>query len=145
MFCFKKETFPSYFIFTFLAMIFANSFANAQSKIPVDTISRHGIFIPDSLFNFGKVKPLHKLNHTFYFTNNTNDTVIIDKLIPSCECTTARCNKQKIFPFSKTAVTTTVDLTGVTGEKFVAIEIFLKGEDVKYDCYIQGEIIEVKK
>lgn len=126
-------------------MIFANSFAKAQSKILGDTVSRQGIFISDSLFNFGKVKPLHKLNHTFYFTNNTNDTVIIDTIIPSCECTTARCNKQKIFPFSKTAVTTTVDLTGVTGEKFVAIEMFLKGKVEIYECFIQGEIIEVKK
>ena len=145
MFCFKRETFPSYFIFTFLAIIFANGFANAQSKIFGDTVSRQGIFISDSLFTFGKVKPLHKLNHTFYFTNNTNDTVIIDKIIPSCECTTARCHKQKVFPFSKTAIIATVDLNGVTGEKFVALEIKLKGSDVIYDCYIQGEIIEIKK
>nr|MBK9650959.1 hypothetical protein [Bacteroidota bacterium] len=41
------------------------------------------------------------MNHTFYFTNNTNDTVIIDKIIPSYEFTVARCQNKKYFHFLK--------------------------------------------
>ncbi len=66
-------------------------------------------------------------------------------MIPSCECTVARSQNKNVFPYSKTAIIATVDLTEVTGEKFVAIEIFLNGKDVKYECYIQGEIIEINK
>jgi hypothetical protein len=110
----------------------ANAVSNAQPQMlsippvylsPVIgngvTIEQAGL-LSEAVYNFGVVdqSKTKTIEHVFQFRNDTRSTILIDRLVPSCGCTTAFIENTDSFPVSVKAgdtvrVNAYVDLTNL--------------------------------
>lgn len=100
-----------------LIMIFLTALTSLAEKGP-------RIKFKETSFNFGQVKQGQVLTHVFEFTNEGNETLVIEKVRSSCGCTAALVSAKKIAPGAKGELKVTFNTTGFQGRvsKYVYIE-----------------------
>jgi hypothetical protein len=65
---------------------------------------------------------------TFGFVNSGSEPVIIEKLAPSCGCTTATVPKMTIEPGERSELVTRFDITGRRGLQTKTVTVMIKGQ-----------------
>lgn len=65
---------------------------------------------------------------TFTFVNDGKEPVTIEKVVPSCGCTTASLPKMTIDPGERSQLVTRFDITGRRGLQTKTVTVHIKGE-----------------
>lgn len=84
------------------------------------------VFCPEPDKDFGVVPPGSKLEHTFLLVNPTNEPVLIRKVVPTCQCTTASVVEGKYIPANGSLpMPVTLQIPSTTGIKKAAVNMIL--------------------
>lgn len=106
-----------YFLVLVLAIAFATNIS-AQPKLSIDGLDK------DNVYSWGKVKPKdNPLKGKIKIRNTGNQTLVIEKVRPSCGCTTAPLDKDNIKPGEFATLDVSFDITGYDGSVTKGISI----------------------
>jgi len=81
-----------------------------------------------SLVDFGMVKKGEQREHTFKFTNEGTETLVIE-LVTSCHCTTLDYSTEPVPPGGKGEINAIFDSSEKTQKEQIDIDIILVNED----------------
>lgn len=88
--------------FVSLGMAYANQFPN--------------ITIPIDVWNFGEVKSGEVVEYDFVILNSGEAELVIDSVTPTCSCTKAKIDVNKIKPGKEAKLKVVLDTAGKSGE-----------------------------
>ncbi len=104
-----------------LASLLFASYAAGQTPPPANTVY---CTAPDA--DFGIVPPGKKINHSFFLVNPTDAPVLVRKVQPTCQCTTAGSIEGKTIPAHGTLeMPVTLQIPSTTGIKKAAVNMIL--------------------
>ena len=102
------------------SLFFSMAHASQQTAPPAE------VFCPEPEKNFGVVPPGAKLKHTFMLVNTTDQPVVVRKIVPTCQCTTANDVEGKIIPAKGSLpMPVTLQVPNTTGIKKAAVNMIL--------------------
>lgn len=93
--------------------------------------------------NFGKVEEGEVVSARFWLKNNTNDTIKIVSIKPSCGCTYALQSSNVVKPGDSTAVDVEFNTKGYSGEVMQLVRVKYEGKN-SGELYLKlkGEVIK---
>ena len=74
-----------------------------------------GFSTDEPIHDFGVITPWAAVSHTFHLQNAGKAALIIEEVLPSCNCTTANIEKQSVAPGESMALTVTLDPSELEG------------------------------
>lgn len=78
----------------------------------------------EDIWDFGRTKQGQVLNHVFFFTNEGDSPLVIEKVSTSCGCAAALVSDKKIEPGNKGEIKVTLNTKGYEGHvsKYIYVE-----------------------
>lgn len=99
----------------------------AENRIDIDETDDYPILS----YDFGRIEVGEHVSKTFLLTNESNDTIIVDKVLTSCECTQANVTPEKIAPNSKYKVATKF-MDTIPGDFIRSIQITFRNKNPEF-------------
>lgn len=93
----------------------------------------------DNSYDFGKIRPGAKAVHTFRLENTGTDTLRIEEILTSCECTEATVSSRQIEPGGRYDVTVSFQDT-IRGKFFREVLLKYVGIEDEISFEISGEV-----
>ncbi len=101
------------------------------------------LIIQQSEYDFGDIKQGEKVSHVFVLTNTGGDLLTITNVRPSCGCTAALPEKNKLAPGESTNLKVTFNSSGRSGKQKKLITITSNDpENPKQIITIKGVVIK---
>ena len=97
-------------ILTLSVALFFLSFVSAENKNSEDIQDPY-------IWDFGKVKQGHVLEHIFVLKNDLHNTLHIESIYTPCDCTTSEVEKKDIPPGDKAEIKVKFDTEGYSGKR----------------------------
>lgn len=91
--------------------------------------------------DFGKIKQGEVARHTFRLTNTGDHPLVIERVKPSCGCTTPEWTQEPIAPGEQGEISVEFDSAGKTGMQRKTITVFTNTEQRAYTLRFNGEIV----
>ena len=86
-------------IFMFTLLFSGNIFAqSSDSNEQTPQLAKSAVTFKELVYNFKTVEFNSDVSHSFIFTNSSNSPVSINRVTPSCGCTTTDYTKGPIMP-----------------------------------------------
>jgi Protein of unknown function (DUF1573) len=82
------------------------------------------VSLPSQAHDFGSLTPLSKSEYTFVGRNDYADVLVIDRIIKSCGCTSARCDQPVVPPGQTFFVKAILTARPVAEDMFSSITIY---------------------
>ena len=98
---------------------FFASFAGAEDSLPKSKIG-----FDSSVYEFGTVTEGAKVQHDFIVKNLGNSPLAIQRVVPSCGCTTTSANTDRISPGGDGKISVQVDTAGFSGDKIKTVQVY---------------------
>ena len=107
-------------------LVFASLGAPKAALAQQQASAPAAVFCPEPEKDFGVVRPGRKLAHTFTLVNTTDQPVLVRKVVPTCQCTTASDIEGKVIPPKGSLdMPVTLQVPNTTGIKKAAVNMIL--------------------
>lgn len=80
-------------------------------------------------YDFGNVGQGTKITHDFVLRNTGTSDLHIQRVVPSCGCTTSSLDSDKIAPGTEAQLSVTFDTSGFAGEKVKTVRLYTNDPD----------------
>ncbi|MFB9864956.1 DUF1573 domain-containing protein [Rufibacter immobilis] len=127
----KKIVFGALFLFFGAASAMGQTTAVAQDSAgqvaPVEAVAPPvagpSIQFAEQKFDFGDIKPGDVVEHTFQFTNNGTQPLIISNVRTTCGCTATDYPKAPVMPGATASITARFNSAGKRGKQNKVITV----------------------
>ncbi len=114
--------------------------STADSINSQQTTSMGSLQFEDTVHDFGVIKQGEVVEHTFNFTNNSNNPVLISYAKATCGCTVAEYPREMILPNDKKELKVTFNSEGKIGYNEKVMTIFTNAKPATYYVTIKAEV-----
>ena len=118
-----------------IAKLFLNKMKSSEDNFSFDSVDDRVLE-----YDFGKIKPNQKVKQSFSLWNDTRDTLKVNKIITSCECTQGSISKEVIPPGDTYSITAIFKDT-LSGEFLRSISVIFENKQPDIRIELTGEII----
>ncbi len=95
----------------------------------------------DTTHDFGRIQESKgSVSHTFTFINTADYPIAIDRVVPSCGCTTPEFTRSLVAPGESGSVTITFEPAGYRGEFSKSIAVISGGNQFRDFLVITGKV-----
>lgn len=101
----------------------------AINTVAQETAPKPQLKIDSLEHNFGVVSEGTKVSHQFQIENVGTADGVIQRIIPTCGCTTSAVSADLIHPGDKATLNVEVDTTGFSGEKLKTVRLYTNDPD----------------
>jgi hypothetical protein len=101
-----------------------------------------GIYFESDTYHFGIIEEGKTVNHTFEFTNNGAETLIIKEIRPTCGCTVAGDYDKEVKPGQNGKIPISLDTSGFDGylAKTIVVKTNVPGNTDYFILTLEGNI-----
>lgn len=104
-------------------------------------LSAEALYIPEVIYDFGKIVDKSSVSHTFEIYNRTNQPIRIEIVHQTCDCTTVTLSPPTVPPYGKSLLIIVIDLSGRRGGIEVSLTLRSDEPDLNEYCfYLTGYI-----
>ena len=92
--------------------------------------TRFSVQVEYAEFDCGVIDDTTKtISHTYHFFNDTDETCLITRIIPSCGCTSVDCSKKIIPPKGETSIHIDIDIDALYNDIYKTVSIYTSISD----------------
>ena len=129
------------FIFSLLVTCKINAQINNSNQEQGPEKPQSTITFKEVVYNFKVVEYGSDVSHSFFFTNNSNSTVTVKDVVPSCGCTTTDYTKGPIMPGKSGSISIKYDSSRVG---YFAKSVTVKINDETFTLTFLGTVKPAK-
>ncbi len=123
--------------------------ARLERKIEILSVERGS---PDSLFaqaefstrivDFGKIASDRQVDHTLTLRSVGTDTLVVDSILTSCECTVPELDRHRLPPGLETELHIAFNTQNLTGIVTRKVLVFIRGREEPIEVTIAAEVAD---